>query len=344
MQTVQNFDERALAEAVGCLFISQAYPLVFSRAPKPGIEGTDELGVPVPEGGQWRQVDVFGCRWNSDGLAETVAVECKRASTVRDSVNAALGQATDYQLYFHRVYVATETGPLVDRANVLVALALGHIEVETERQPRFNSQIDPTYNPRFDDHRHSRYVKPRASLGLAFQEVFSDASRAPLRYGDVRTGGIWLAKAVTGNLQWNCWFDPTDESVACGINVEHKDDIRRILRDVNPSALSRALHQLTVGCQIRVEKHQLPRRRGAPYRVILPRQDARKVDIDDLRAALSSPLADPNWGPHLNLYTRPWNTAETLQRCEYADRLRQVRQTLGPVMNAVAESYGSSGP
>lgn len=340
MQRVQNFHERALSEAVGCLLISQGYPVVLSGAPKPGIQGTDEFGVPVPEGGQWRQVDVFGCRWSLEGLPETVAVECKRASTVRDSVNAALGQATDYQLYFHRVYVATETGPLVDRANVLAALALGHIEVETERQARFNPQIEATYNPRFDDHRHSRYVKPRATIGLAFQEVFDDASEAPLRYGDVRAGGIWLAKAVTGNLQWNCWFDPADASVACGINVEHKDDVRRILRDMNASALSRAAGQLTVGYQIRVGKHQLPRRRGGLDRVILARQEARKVDMDDLRAALSSPLADPNWGPHLNLYARPWNTADTLQRWEYADRLRQVRQTLDPVTSVLAESYG----
>ena len=122
--------------------------------------------------------------------------------------------------------------------------------------------------------------------------------------------------------------------------MEHKDDIRRILRGLNASALSRALGQLTVGCQMRVGKHQLPRRRGDPGRIILPRQDARKVAIDDLRAALSSPLADPNWGSHLNLYTRPWNTAETLQRWEYADRLRQVRQTLDPVMSVLAESYG----
>jgi hypothetical protein len=318
--------------------------VVFSGAAKPGIEGTDEFGVPVPEGGQWRQVDVFGCRWNLEGSPETVAVECKRASTVRDSVNAALGQATDYQLYFHQVYVATETGPLVDRTNVLAALALGHIEVETEGQARFNPQIEPTYNPRFDDHRYSRYVKPRAAIALAFQEVFDRASSAPLRYGDVRAGGIWLAKAVAGNLQWNCWFDPTDESVACGINLEHKGDIQRILRGLDGPALSSALGQLAVGYQVRVAKHPLPRRRRAPDRVILPRQQARKIHIDDLRAALGSPLADPKWGPHLNLYTRPWNTAEPLQRWEYADRLRQVRQTLDPVMNVLAASYGSSRP
>jgi len=292
-----GFEERALTKPVGELLRGYGYKFVVSSEPPLGIDGRDEFGVPTPEGGQWRLVDVVAARWGQQSLVDAVAVECKRAGSLRDSVNGALGQATDYQTCFRQVFVATEPGELYDKRLVLESLGLGHIVVDQVRgQAEFSSWPPTAENARFSSSAHDQFVAPRLALALAFQEAFEDVGGV-LRYGGTRRGGIWLARAVVGNLQWNCWWDETDKTAASGINVEHKADMRLITERLEPALFARALQEVPPRYRLWAMKVRVPGRTGAPAPFIYPHSEARKVDAATLLSAVKEVLPDKAWRP-----------------------------------------------
>lgn len=84
-RTPEKFLEKALVESARTL-LAQYYTFVAS-----------EFGVLLPQEAEWRYVDLVGAKWGEGTLLDVAAVECKRARTVRASINAAIGQATDYQ-------------------------------------------------------------------------------------------------------------------------------------------------------------------------------------------------------------------------------------------------------
>jgi hypothetical protein len=334
-----GFEERALTKPVGELLREYGYKFVVSSEPPLRIDGRDEFGVPTPEGGQWRLVDVVAARWGQQSLVDAVAVECKRAGSLRDSVNAALGQATDYQTCFRQVFVATEPGELHDKRLVLESLGLGHIVVDQVRgQAEFSSWPPTAENARFSSSAHDQFVAPRLALALAFQEAFEDIVSV-LRYGETRRGHIYLAKAVVGNLQWNCWWDEIDRTVSCGINVEHKADTRRITERLEPTLLANALRELLPHYRLMATKAAVPGRANAPEPFIYPRSQARQVDTLRLLAGVKEVLPDKAWRPQINVYTHVWSSSERLESWDYVSRLRTVRQELSGVMNAFASCY-----
>jgi len=334
-----GFEEKALVGLIGELLQGYGYKFVACSKPPAGIDGRDEFGVPTPEGGQWKLIDVVGARWGQQSLVDAVAVECKRAGTARDSINAALGQATDYQTCFRQVFIATEPGELYDKRLVLESLGLGHIVVDSVRdQAEFSSWPPPAENARFNSSLHDQFVAPRLALALAFQEAFGDVVGV-LRYGETRRGHIYLAKAVVGNLQWNCWWDETERTVACGINVEHKADTRRITERLEPTLLANALRELLPHCRLLATKARVPGRAGAPDPFIYPRSQARQVDTLRLLAAVKEVLPDKALRPQINVYTHVWTSSERLECWDYVSRLRAVRQELTGVMNAFANCY-----
>ena len=293
----------------------------------------------MPEGAQWRHVDVVGAKWGQQSLVDAVAVECKRAGTARDSINAALGQATDYQTCFRQVFVATEPGELCDKRLVLESLGLGHIVVDQVRgQAEFSSWPPPAENERFSPSAHDQFVAPRLALALAFQEAFEDIVGV-LRYGETRRGRIYLAKAVVGNLQWNCWWDDRDRTVLCGINVEYKADTRRITECLEPTLLANALRELLPHYRLMATKAAVPGRANALEPFIYPRSQARQVDTLRLLAAVKEVLPDKAWRPQINVYAHVWSSSDRLESWDYVSRLRTVRQELGGVMNAFASCY-----
>jgi len=281
-----RFEERALTRPVGELLRGYGYKFVVSSEPPLGIDGRDEFGVPTPEGGQWRLVDVVAARWGQQSLVDAVAVECKRAGSLRDSVNAALGQATDYQTCFRQVHVATEPGELRDKRSVLEGLGLGHILVDTVRQEaQFSLWPPAAESVRFEPSLHDQFVAPRLAVALAFQEGFEDVAGV-LRYGETRRGHIYVAKAVIRNLQWNAWWDETDRTVACGINIEHKADVRQITERLEPTLLAEALQKLPPDYRLKASKAAVPGRVGAPEPFIYPQSEARKADASRVLLAM----------------------------------------------------------
>ena len=333
-----GFEERALVGLIGDLLQQYGYRFVACSKPPAGIDGRDEFGVPTPGGGQRKLVDVVGAKWGPP-LVDAVAVECKRAGTARDSISAALGQATDYQTCFRQVFIATEPGELYDKRLVLESLGLGHIAVDQVRgQAEFCSWPPPVENARFSPSVHDQFVAPRLALALAFQEAFDDVGDV-LRYGETRWGRIYLAKAVVGNLQWNCWWDDRDRTVLCGINVEHKADTRRITERLEPALLANALRELLPHYRLWATKAAVPGRANAPEPLIYPHSQARQVDTPRLLAEVKGVLPDKAWRPQINVYTHVWSSSDRLESWDYVSRLRTVRQELGGVMNAFASCY-----
>ena len=131
--SIPNLREADLYGPVTDHLLRRGY-FVFSRAPKPGVNGTSEFGVKAPGSKKYQAIDVLGVKWTSDRDIHTVAVECKLHSTARQSVGASLDQATDYQVTFDEVYIATQKGELKDREPVLSALGIGHLAVDPRRQ------------------------------------------------------------------------------------------------------------------------------------------------------------------------------------------------------------------
>lgn len=334
-----GFKEKALTRLVGELLRTHGYKFVLSSEPPAGIDGRDEFGVPTPEGGQWRLVDVVAVKWGEQSLVDAVAVECKRVGGLRDSINAALGQATDYQTCFGQVFVATEAGEPRDKRFVLESLGLGHIVVDSvHHRAEFSLWPPGVQYARFEPSLHDQFVAARLAVALAFQEASEDVASV-LRYGGTRRGGIWLARAVVGNLQWNCWWDGTDRTVACGINVEHKADTRRIAERLEPARLAKALQDLPPHYRLWAIKVPVPSRAGASAPFIYPHSEARKVDAVRLLAATKEVLPDRAWRPQINIYTRAWSSSERLEPRDYVSRLRDARQQLSEVMKALASCY-----
>jgi len=345
MQAVSSHDfrERLLTGSVAAALANRGYDLILGAGEKAHVRGTDEFGIPVPEGGQWRQVDVFGCRWKDDSSVYTLAVECKRLSNARDSINAALGQAADYQLYFHEVYIASEGEPPTDKAAVLRDLVIGYMDVPAgPEQAVIVTDGGHLFNPRFNQQLHDMHVKPRAVLALVFDEVFGSVSDKLIRYGNSRGSSIWLAKDLRSNLQWNCWFDPDDRTAVCGINIEYTYDIRVVIRGLREGGLlpdfANAIRALPPSYKLSVKKDIVPSRRVMDS-VVLPVTQARAVEIDVMLGGLESVLHERGWRPHLNVFTRTWNSTEVLSRTDYFARMWGVRNQLQPLMDVLARCY-----
>jgi hypothetical protein len=335
-----KFDESALLGPVVKLLTDHGCKFVLATQPEAGIERGDEFGVLIPqEAAASRLIDVVGVRWGQTSIVDTVAVECKRERSIRESLNAALGQATDYQTYFHKVFIATEAGEFQDdKRQILQSLGLGHISVDTVRVQAAFSLLPPDFpSTRFSKPLHDQLVAPRLVVLLAFREAFADIPGV-LSYGGTRDGGAWVAKSIIEHLQWNAWWDETKGMAYCGVNVERKADIGRIVERVKSELLVEVLERLPPEYRIRVTKDPVPGRSGVPDQNVIRPIEARNVDVPQLLRGLKEVLPDRRWRPHISIHRRIWDTYEKLDRWGYLQRLRQTKEQLGEVMSGLASS------
>ncbi len=300
-----------------------------------------EFGVLLPQEAEWRYVDLVGAKWGEGTLLDTAAVECKRARTLRGSINAAIGQATDYQLCFHKVFIATEDGRVPpDKLALIKLLGVGHISVDMVQSKAAISTQPVLGSLRLDLAAFEQLVAPRLITALAFQEAFQDVPGDP-RHGGHREGQIWMAKAVRENLQWNCWWDNNRRAVYGGINIEHKKDIRILTARARPEALEDTLGRLPSDYHMKVTMDPVPGRAGAQDRTTI-NTEARRVGAAELFTKLHEILPEKQWRPHLSLYALAWTDSEKLKSWEYPQRLRRVRNGLGDVMAILSGCYEGS--
>jgi hypothetical protein len=179
-----TYKENILYSPVSDYFLKRGF-FVFSGSKKHQIAGTSEFGVKLD--GKNETVDVLAVRWKETGEVYSVAVECKLYETARAGVGAGLNQATDYQVFFDEVYVATQAGPLADKESVLKILGVGHMSVDLKSQ-----KVEATFPAgfrnadRFNPVQSMRQVVSRTVLPLVFMDVFG----LPLRYMDASRGGL----------------------------------------------------------------------------------------------------------------------------------------------------------
>ena len=324
------YKENVLYGPVTEYFLEQGFfVLSGARKRKDQIVGTSEFGIKLD--GKNETVDVLAVEWAENGEIHSVAVECKLYNTAREGVGASLHQATDYQLFFDEVYVATQTGELRDKESVLRALGLGHMSVDLQ-----SKKVDITFpaqfrnTDRFDLAQNAKQVVPRAVLPLVFRDVFG----LPLRYMDASRGGLWVATDVVRNVQYNAGGHYDYGRTHFAINIEFIEDLRQIIRKVDRDELRSHLHALDDKhvLELGIDEMRTDRRLSTPVR-----SSANSVDVEHLLHEIEKGTRVPTGGrrkskPHLSISTLLYRWDELLAREDYVERTKEVLSRFTPLM------------
>lgn len=320
--------EKTLTNPVAQLLERRGHKLIIPSRASDSFAGRGELPVRLSSSdAAHRRVDVVGASWTSDGRLKTAAVECK---ATRWAILDALGQAVQYQMFFDEVFIATPLGLGSDRItrSVLVELGLGHIEVDNDAHTA-EVMIEPAvrWRSRYEPAEQRRSVMAMA-LGLAFRNCASD--RDVVHYGFRHARCLtWFAEDIDGHIQWNAWHEPLtiDSSifVCSGLNVEHADDVRRIIENVDHRMLDDALSDL--GPEWRIEVEWLPNPpRNLPKREFGSERQANDSRTKDIFRQLANPPKGrkARLGIACPLEGIAWDSANLQQQIE--DRLAYARQ------------------
>lgn len=306
------------------------------------FDGRGEFGIQVAlhSDPKPRRVDLVAARWDAEQRLRTVAVECKGATW---AVYDGLGQAVQYQSLFDEVYIATPFALGADSIarSTLVDLGLGNITVPND-YPAFVAVVPHYQRPsRFEPHHKSQYLTRRLALGLGFLEV---AIAPKIRFGFwTQSLSVWYAEEVAGHLQWNCgqaFLGQLDKpySSYIGINLEHAEDIRRILGNLSADQFQFALKQLPLGYTAKVDHDPWP---ANPHRETLTPLlgNARTARAEEILQLLRKENAPAGYKPHfwVGWTEEDWQPAN---RAQYLEKLLEVRNSLAPVMEQLAECNG----
>lgn len=320
--------ENVLYGPVSDHFLEQGF-FVFSGAQKREIVGTSEFGVKLD--GKDETVDVLAVRWTETGEIHSVAVECKLYKTARAGAGAGLHQATDYQLFFDEVYVATQAGQLADKESVLRTLGLGHISVDLKsHKVGISFQANFRNANRFDLVQNMRQVTPRAVLPLIFKDVFG----LPVRYMDASRGGLWVARDVVSKVQYNAGSHYDYRETHFAINIEFIEDLRQVVRKVDKQELELCLRNLDKKyvVELGIDEMRTDRRLATPIK-----SRADRVDVKYLLKEIAKGIRVPTSGrrkskPHLIISAPFYKKGERLTRESYIERTREAIDRLTPLM------------
>lgn len=329
----QLLDEKELYAPVTDYFLNQGY-FVVSGCQKHGIVGTSEFGLLIE--GQDMRVDVTAGRWQDDYQIEAVAVECKRVGPMSRSLGAGLWQATDYQVAFDRVFIATEVlGNTGNKGTVIESLGIGHLGVDLSRKAcAVMFQGDFRNRNRFDESAWQSQVAPRLVMFLAFR----DALGIPVRYGETFGGGGYVAKDMGGNIQYNCWFDKASATSYFGINIEHINSFRKILKTADWSQLERQLRMLKTH-RLMLTKDPVPGWRSPTDVQVLRPIPCNEVNVTSLRKAIAEVIEERprQWRPHLTISAPLWIYDRGLSCETCVGRVKEAWDKLSGVMKILTQ-------
>lgn len=288
--------------------------------------------------GQNETIDVLAVRWSGSESVQSVAVECKLYDTPRRGVGASLRQATDYQLFFDEVYTATQSGQLGAKESVLKALGLGHISVDLEFK-----KADITFPARFrnadrfDALQNAKQVIPRAVLPLIFKDVFG----LPLRYMDASRGGLWVAKDMVSNVQYNAGGHCRRKKTYFAINIEFIEDLRQIVKKVDRAKLRSCFQALGEEhmVELGIDEMRTDRRLSTPVR-----GPAKGTDVNQLLSEIEKGTHIPTGGrrkskPHLTISRQLYDWDEPLKREDYIARVKKARDRFTPLMEVLEACF-----
>jgi hypothetical protein len=331
-------DEKEFYPPVSNFFLEQDYFVMSGWATKPGIEGSSEFGFTIY--GQPMRCDIAAARWDSKQGVEAVAVECKRLGSMNRSVGAGLWQAIDYQVAFDKVFIATETsGGMGHMSSVIHSLGIGHMTVDaTSGTCQVKSDGEFRNVDRFDESVRRNQVTPRLAMFLAFRDTLG----LPLRYGETFDGGGYVAKNVAIDIQYNAWADENTGDVYFGINIEHINSFRKLLKTVDWGEFQAYLRSLK-GYDVSLVKDPVPKWRSKTSLSMIEDSASNKADADAIRAAIAEVVDDlpRRWRPHLSIYSRLCRSDEVLLKDEYLSRLKSSRDSLSGIMKVLTLGAGA---
>jgi len=304
-------------------------PVIATRKQNGGrFHGSDEFGISMDN--EDMRVDVLGFNWDVEGRIATKAVEAKLIpDSPARSVDHALGQAINYQVFFDEVYVAVESGGIGEhRESVLSDLGLGWLSVD--KSGNVKEQKKPEPRKRFDRNKYNKQVLRRLLPPLVFLhgEIFGP----PIKYGTTRRGGIYVAKELVPkfHIQVNAWFDPNPRKPfihsGIGFNLEHKPSFRAIFEKKPKSAeVSRMLKELVSNnYEIALVKVPNPHYRGA---LDVPIDLTDKTDSKEIFRKIKQVLPqDSRYRPHLAVFKEFLPEGKDIKKDE-ALQLAQVART-----------------
>lgn len=327
----QMLDEKELYKPVSDYFIKQGY-FVVSGCRKDDIVGTSEFGLLIE--GQGMRVDITAGRWHGDQL-EVIAVECKRVGTMSRSLGAGLWQATDYQVAFDKVFIATEAaGEAGNKRAVIKSLGIGHLSVDMARNTcKILLDSHLRNRDRFDESVWASQVAPRLVMFLAFRDTIG----IPVRYGETFRGGGYIAKDMGGNIQYNCWFDKAKQRSYFGINIEHINSFRNILKTVDWHHLQRELKALRTHT-LMLTKDPVPSWRASTDVKLVGPMPCHEVDVTELRMAIMNIIQEHprRWRPHLTISAPLWVYDKNLSRESCVTRINSAKNELSEAMRLLA--------
>lgn len=306
-----------------------------SGSRKPGIAGASEFGFVVD--GQDMRADIVAARWHDQHQIDAIAVECKRLGTMGRSLGAGLSQATDYQVAFDKVLIATEfSGEAGNKRSVIDSLGIGHIGVNLD-SGTCQVIVDGQFRnvDRFDESVRASQVAPRLVMFLAFR----DALGTPVRYGETFAGGGYIAKNVAADIQFNCWVDSGSRKSYFGINIERIDTFRKVLRSADWSQMERNLRELN-GYSLTLVKDPVPAWRSRGSNNILGTMACCEVNAQSLREEIAQVVGDlpRRWRPHLTISAPLWKYNPSLSREACISEINSAKNKLSDVMSVLVAS------
>jgi len=296
------------------------------------LQGKDEFGTSL-EGSEFTQLDVLAFSWNSDSPITTKAVECKLADSPGKSIELVLGQAARQRFLFDQVYVAVQSGEIGNRQSMLSDLGLGWISVDESGS--VDIRRNPEHKRSFDRDRYNKQVLPRLALPLTFLDSFGP----PIRYGETRRGGIWVAKELTKDpglhVQMSGWFDQREQSSFLGLNIEHKETFRRILQQhLDLAKVSLMLKELdSCRYEIRLQKDLTPKARNAQD---IPIELKNRTDAKELLDKIDGLLQERRFRPHFFIVRR-FVTGRDLKRDQVYHQVEEVSADLKSLITYLKE-------
>lgn len=305
-----------------------------------------EFGVKF--NGYCRQIDVAAFRWKNDEEIEAVAVECKCLSTSREGCKEALGQATDYQLFFPYVYIATQEDKLyyADEEWILTKLGLGRLMINEKgivKEVTYPS--NELFQQNFLEEYLASQVRDKAVLFLTFCELFPDAYTMHY-FGGMRKGELWVHNHPKDSVQFRVWCPaPSSDfkTTFFGINIESVYPIRNILKNMDVNYLSSVFSALP--SDVTVWLGERPTKKDKWGTVILDRERESSIPIEGsmfadgaIQACELTPKQIEeeiverskklNGYVHFIIDKKLWNLDETITRHECLKRMSEAKEVL----------------
>lgn len=235
-------------------------------------------------------------------------------------------------IFVGKSYVATPYEGNLAGLDILNRLGIGYI-VTRVAEARVVLEPDVARLGIRDLEGFVRQVRSRAQLLLAWREY---TGTKEFKRGQLKDVFVWVAHSINGEIQHNAF--QSDDEFRSGLNIEHKDTLRSMLRgwrEDRTRELADVLHALPDAYELRVWPiDTLGREEGD-----LINSQANRVtsgDLESLIQKMKETLDRPQWKPHISLNRPLWSVIENMHRETALRLLREIRADIDRVVSCIS--------